>query len=68
MFDAAREAEHYAMIYPDRAALIRADGGLPARVTFGPPGPELVYAIVNGTSPALLAADHHPWTPSLVAA
>jgi hypothetical protein len=63
----AREAEHYAMIYPDRTALIREHGGLPPRVTFGPPEPELVGAIVNGATPALLAADHHPYHPSLVA-
>jgi hypothetical protein len=66
--DLAREAEAYAMIYPDRAALIREYGGLPARVTFGPPAPELVAAIVSGASPALLAADDHPWHPCLVAA
>ena len=30
IFDAIAEAEHYVLIYPDRAALIRAGGGLPA--------------------------------------
>jgi hypothetical protein len=37
--------------------MIRAGGGLPARVTFGPPEPELVEELVNGTSPILRALD-----------
>jgi hypothetical protein len=56
-FEDLTEAEQYALIYPDRAALIRAGGGLPARVTFGPPEPELVEELVNGTSPILRALD-----------
>jgi hypothetical protein len=51
------EAEQYAIIYPRRAALIRSLGGLPARPDFGPPPPELVHAIVTGTSPHLRALD-----------
>jgi hypothetical protein len=54
------EAEQYAAIYPDRAALIRATGGLPAKLNFGPPEPELVEALVNGTSPILRALDEQP--------
>jgi hypothetical protein len=37
--------------------LIRATGGLPDKLDFGPPSPELVQAIVTGTSPALRALD-----------
>ncbi|MGC1408266.1 MAG: hypothetical protein WA864_04880 [Acetobacteraceae bacterium] len=59
------EAEQYAAIYPDRAALIRATGGLPATLNFGPPEPDLVEALVNGTSPILRALDrqHEAATP-----
>jgi hypothetical protein len=52
------EAEQYAVIYPERAARIRAHGGLPVRLDFGPPEPEIVDALVNGTSPILRALDH----------
>ena len=51
------EAEQYALIYPRRAALIRSLGGLPERCDFGPPEPDLVRAIVFGTSPTLRALD-----------
>jgi hypothetical protein len=56
-FSELGEAEQYAMIYPGRAALIRSLGGLPAKCDFGPPEPELVRAIVTGTSPTLRALD-----------
>ena len=32
-------------------------GGLPARLDFGPPEPEIVEALVNGTSPILRELD-----------
>jgi hypothetical protein len=51
-----REAEQYA-IYPERAACIRALGGLPARCDFGPPAPDLVAALVSSASPILRALD-----------
>src|SRR4051794_3562944 len=35
------EAERYAIIYPQRAALIRSLGGLPAKCDFGPPEADL---------------------------
>lgn len=54
---ALTEAEQYAVIYPDRAARIRAAGGLPAQLDFGPPEPAIVDAVVNGCSPILLALD-----------
>jgi hypothetical protein len=56
-FDQLTEAERYAVLYPDRAARIRAARGLPATPDFGPPEPELVDAIAHGTSPVLLALD-----------
>jgi hypothetical protein len=59
------EAEQYAVLYPDRAARIRAAGGLPAKLDFGPPEPDLVSAIVNSTSPTLRALDHPTPTVSL---
>jgi len=55
--DIAAEADQYALIYPDRAARIRANRGLPQKLDFGPPSPELVHAIVTGTSPILKALD-----------
>jgi hypothetical protein len=54
------EAEQYAVLYPDRAARIRAHGGLPPWVDFGPPEPELVEALVHGSSPRLRALDRPP--------
>ena len=59
-FAALTEAEQYATLYPDRAARIRAEGGLPARLDFGPPEPEIVEAVVHGTSPILRALDTPP--------
>jgi hypothetical protein len=49
--DIKAEANMYAIMYPDRAAGIRAAGGLPPKLDFGPPEPELVEAIVHGPSP-----------------
>jgi hypothetical protein len=45
--DFAAEADMYAIMYPDRVARIRAAGGLPVKLDFGPPEPELVEAIVH---------------------
>jgi hypothetical protein len=56
-FEQRTPAEQYALIYPARAALIRASGGLPPRLTFGPPDPDIVAALVHGTSPILTALD-----------
>jgi hypothetical protein len=50
-------AEQFAAIYPQRAALIRAYGGLPPNINFGAPEPDLVAAIVASTSPIMLALD-----------
>ena len=51
------EAEQYAVNYPKRAALIRAHGGLPPNLDFGPPRPALVRDILASKSPILLALD-----------
>jgi hypothetical protein len=56
----AMVAEQYAVIYPDRAALIRQLGRVPDNVSFGPPDDDLVRALVTGRTPALLALDRKP--------
>ena len=59
-FGALTEAEQYAVLYPERAARIRAAGGLPAPLDFGPPEPTLIDALVSGNSPILQALDNPP--------
>jgi hypothetical protein len=59
-FEQLTEVEQYAVLYPDRAALIRAKGRLPDRLDFGPPEPEIVEGLVHGTSPILRALDRPP--------
>jgi hypothetical protein len=62
-FSRLTEAEQYAVIYPDRAARIRAAGGLPEPVMAGldpaidPPEPELLRDIVLGSCPIFQALD-----------
>ena len=41
------DADLYAVMYPDRADRIRAAGGLPARLDFGPPEPDIVAALLR---------------------
>jgi hypothetical protein len=53
------EAEQYAALHPERAAHIRAHGDLPPRFDHGPPDPEVVEALVNGTSPIHQVLDRH---------
>jgi hypothetical protein len=55
--DPIAEAEQYAAIYPQRAALIRRLGRVPDNVTFGPPEDYLVRALVTGRTAVLLALD-----------
>jgi hypothetical protein len=55
--DPIAEAEQYALIYPQRAALIRRLGRVPDNVTFGLPEDYLVRELVNGQTPVLLALD-----------
>jgi hypothetical protein len=58
------EAEQYASLYPDRAAEIRAYGGIPPTARYGPPEPELVAALIASTSPMLRQADQHYAKPA----
>ena len=51
------EAERYAVLYPQRAAAIRAHRGLPPDCTFGPPEPALIERIINSDSPVLRELD-----------
>jgi hypothetical protein len=50
-------AEQYALLYPRRAAEIRAYGGVPPTATYGPPEPETVQALIASTSPILQQID-----------
>ena len=50
-------AEQYAMMYPRRAAEIRAYGGVPPTATYGPPEPDTVLALIASTSPILQQID-----------
>jgi hypothetical protein len=59
-FEQLTEVEQYAVLYPRRAAQIRAARGLPANLDYGPPEPEIVAGLVHGTSPILLALDPPP--------
>ena len=55
--DPIAAAEEYAVLYPQRAALIRRLGRVPDNVSFGPPEEHLVRALVSSRTPALLALD-----------
>lgn len=55
--DLVAEAEQYAVLYPQRAAVIRRCGRVPDYAMFGPPSDALVRAVVAGRTPALLAVD-----------
>ena len=59
-FASMTEAEQYAVLYPGRARRIRAEGGLPARLDYGPPEPHIVRDLVSGTSPILRELDREP--------
>ncbi|MBV9250793.1 MAG: hypothetical protein JO227_16275 [Acetobacteraceae bacterium] len=45
------EAEQYAVIYPDRAVLIRDHSGVPGWVTFDRPSADLARALIEGRGP-----------------
>jgi hypothetical protein len=49
--DIDAEIRLYAALYPDRVARIREAGGLPPRLDFGPPEPEIVAALLRGVVP-----------------
>jgi hypothetical protein len=55
--DPVAAAEEYAVLHPERAALIRRLGCVPDNASFGPPEDYLVHALVTGRTPALLALD-----------
>ena len=58
--DPIAEAEHYALHHRKRAALIRSLRRLPDKFDVGPMRPEVVHAIVTGTTPILRALDPQP--------
>jgi hypothetical protein len=41
------QAQHYAVLYPERAALIRRAGRVPDNITFDPPDDDLVQALLT---------------------
>ena len=47
----------YETIYPERAALIRRHGGVPADVTFGPPDEDTVRALIATRPPIVKTLD-----------
>ncbi len=49
--DIEADARLYAAMYPDRVKRIREAGGLPRRLDFGPPEPEIVAALLRGVVP-----------------
>ena len=51
------EAQSYAVLYPDRAALIRRLGYVPHDVTFDPPDDDLVQALLTTQDPVLTMLD-----------
>lgn len=54
---ACTEAERYAILHPNRAAAIRAHGGVPPDARYAHPGPGLVADIVASTSDILVQID-----------
>jgi hypothetical protein len=46
------DAALYEVLYPARVARIRAAGGLPADLNFGPPEPDIVAALLRRSKPA----------------
>jgi hypothetical protein len=48
-------AERLVTLYPDRATAILAAGGLPARLTFPPPDPDVVAELLTSNSPLVRA-------------
>lgn len=65
-FEQMSEEEQYAVMYPQRAALIRARGGVPPDVTFGPPDPDLALRIVHSASPILRELDQAKHDPGMM--
>jgi hypothetical protein len=57
------EAERYALKHRSRAKLIRRLRGMPDKTNIGWLPPEVIHAIVTGTTPILRALDEVPRTP-----
>ena len=53
----APDVAQYETIYPERAALIRRNSGVPADVTFGPPDEDIVRALIATRSPVVKTLD-----------
>ena len=68
MPDPIAEAERYALQHRKRAVLIRRLGRLPDGIDIGVLTPEVVHAIVTGTTPVLRALDDKPHGAAAVAA
>ena len=51
------DAEMYAVLYPQRTALIRRHGGVPPDAAFGPPDEAMVRALLESRSPLVRALD-----------
>jgi hypothetical protein len=66
--DPIAEAERYALQHRKRAVLIRRLGRLPDKIDIGVLTPEVVHAIVTGTTPRLRALDDKPHAAAAVAA
>lgn len=57
--DIVAEADEFALNHRKRAVLIRRLRRLPERIDCGPMRPELLHAIITGTSPILRSLDAH---------
>jgi hypothetical protein len=62
-YGAMTPAERMVTLYPDRASSILAAGGLPARLTFPPPNPDVIAELLTSTSP-LVQAFRQAHTPA----
>jgi hypothetical protein len=62
-------AERFVTLYPERATTIVAAGGLPARLAFPPPDPEVITELLTSTSPLICAfcqaQPHQEWLPGV---
>ena len=67
-FDPVAEAERYATLHRKRAMLIRSLRGVPHRLSIGPIRPEVVRALISGTTPILRALDEKPRRTTALAA
>jgi hypothetical protein len=54
-YGAMTPAERYATLYPDRATRILSEHGLPPRLTFPPPDPEVLDDLLSSSSPLVRA-------------